>query len=53
MKRMMHFLKDEDGAVSIEYGLIAFGISIAIATIVWTIGDRLLEMYSGVQNQLP
>ena len=28
------FLKDESGATAIEYGLIAAGISVAIATIV-------------------
>ncbi|MCK9274865.1 MAG: Flp family type IVb pilin [Syntrophales bacterium] len=46
------FLKSEEGAVSIEYGLIAAGISIAIAFIVWAIGDKLLIMYTGVDSQI-
>jgi len=52
MKTLMQCIRDEDGAVSIEYGLIAAGISIAIATIVWAIGDKLLAMYTSVDTQI-
>lgn len=35
------YLKNEDGATAIEYGLIAAGISLAIVAVVFTFGDDL------------
>ena len=35
------FAKDESGATAIEYGLIAAGISVAIITVVNTLGSQL------------
>ena len=37
-KFVTRFLKDESGATAIEYGLIAAGISVAIITVVNTLG---------------
>jgi pilus assembly protein Flp/PilA len=33
MKKLLRFLKDEDGATAIEYGLIAALIAVAVGTI--------------------
>ena len=42
MKTLLpRFLKDESGATSIEYGLIAAGISVAIIAVVNGLGTRL------------
>ncbi|MEM8689348.1 MAG: Flp family type IVb pilin [Pseudomonadota bacterium] len=46
------FLKDESGATAIEYGLIAAGISVAIATIVGTIGTQLDTVFDNISTEL-
>ena len=43
------YLKNEDGATAIEYGLIAAGISLAIVAAVFTFGDQL-ETVFGTMN---
>ena len=46
------FLKDESGATAIEYGLIAAGISVAIVTVVGSVGTDLNTTFTSVQNGL-
>jgi len=46
------FLKDESGATAIEYGLIAAGISIAIITVVMSIGTHLNGVFQSVDTAL-
>jgi pilus assembly protein Flp/PilA len=46
------FVKDESGATAIEYGLIAAGISVAIITVVGTLGSKLSDTFTKVQNAL-
>ena len=36
---LTRFVEDESGATAIEYGLIAAGISVAIITVVGTVGS--------------
>ena len=52
MKKLMKFAKDESGATAIEYGLIAAGISVAIITIVFTIGTQLSALFGSVSTDL-
>jgi len=56
MKKLFAFkeayMKNEDGATAIEYGLIAAGIALAIAAIVFTMGDSLETMFSGMSDEL-
>jgi pilus assembly protein Flp/PilA len=53
---MRHFLKsfagDQSGATAIEYGLIAAGIAVAIATIVGTVGTSLTTKFTSVNTEL-
>ena len=42
----------EDGATAIEYGLIAAGISLAIAAAVWGFGDELRTLFEGMSGDL-
>jgi pilus assembly protein Flp/PilA len=42
------FIKNESGATAIEYGLIAAGISIAIVTVVTTVGTNLKATFTSV-----
>jgi pilus assembly protein Flp/PilA len=46
------FLKDEAGATSIEYALIAAGISLAIITAVQGLGSTLNGRYAAVNTSL-
>ncbi len=46
------YLRNEDGATAIEYGLIAAGIAVAIAITVGLVGDELVTMFTNVQTEL-
>ena len=52
MGKLCAFLKNESGATAIEYGLIAAGISVAIITVVNTLGSQLQSTFSNVSSQL-
>jgi pilus assembly protein Flp/PilA len=52
MKSLVKFLKDESGATAIEYGLIAAGISVAIITVVNTLGSNLETTFTNVSRDL-
>lgn len=46
------YLENKDGATAIEYGLIAAGISLAIATIVFTFGESLVGLFGEMNTTL-
>lgn len=46
------YLKNEDGATAIEYGLIAAGISLAIVAIVFTLGGDLNDAFTDIQAEV-
>lgn len=47
------FAGDQKGATAIEYGLVASGISLTIATAVWTLGEIVLtELFQKMANAL-
>jgi pilus assembly protein Flp/PilA len=46
------FVKDENGATAIEYGLIAAGIAVAIIAVVQTLGTNLNTTFSSVSTAL-
>jgi pilus assembly protein Flp/PilA len=46
------FVKDESGATAIEYGLIAAGISVAIITVVTSLGGKLNATFTKVDTAL-
>jgi len=49
---LKRFLADEQGATAIEYALIAAGISIAIVTVVSTLGSTLNTTFTSVATAL-
>jgi pilus assembly protein Flp/PilA len=51
-KIIQRFMRDESGATAIEYGLIAAGISIAIITVVQTVGKDLVTVFTSVGSAL-
>ncbi len=52
MKRLMSFLKDEEGATAIEYGLIASLISVVIIIAVTAVGQGLGATFAAVAAAL-
>jgi len=53
MKNLVsRFMKDESGATAIEYGLIAAGISVAIISVVQTLGTSLVGIFTKVSDEL-
>ena len=52
MTTLKSFLRDENGATAIEYGLIAAGISVAIITVVQGLGSSLNTTFGSVKNAL-
>jgi pilus assembly protein Flp/PilA len=51
-QQLRAFVKDEAAATSIEYAIIAAGISIVIVTAVKGIGPKLNTTFSSVSTQL-
>lgn len=49
---IVKFLRDEEGATAIEYGLIAGLISVAIAVVVGTIGGNLSLVFDDISAKL-
>ena len=52
MKKLFGFLKEEDGATAIEYGLIASLIAVAIIAAVTLIGTNLQGTFKKVSDHL-
>lgn len=52
MKKLLRFLKEEEGVTAIEYGLIAALIAIAIVTVLGTVGDKLISTFTSVSEKL-
>jgi pilus assembly protein Flp/PilA len=51
MLTLLHnFLRNEEGATAIEYGLIAAGISVVIITAVKLVGNNLNNTFNSVAN---
>jgi pilus assembly protein Flp/PilA len=49
---LKRFADDQSGATAIEYGLIAAGISVAIITVVNTLGSQLKTTFTKISSQL-
>ena len=52
MKTMIRFLKDEQGATAIEYGLIAALISVAAIAAMTAVGTNLSKTFTTVSGSL-
>ncbi|KZL08487.1 Flp/Fap pilin component [Pseudovibrio axinellae] len=49
---LVKFFNDESGATAIEYGILAALISVAIITIVGTLGTNLTAVFTDVSDAL-
>lgn len=52
MKKLISFLRDEEGATAIEYGLLAALIAIVMAVGATALGISLNSLFSGVATKL-
>ncbi len=52
MKKMLRFLKDEDGVTAIEYGLIAALIAVGIIAAVTAVGFKLKTTFETIDAAL-
>ncbi len=52
MKKLIRFLKDEDGVTAIEYGLIAALIAVGIIAAVTAVGEKLQETFETIEDAL-
>jgi pilus assembly protein Flp/PilA len=50
--KMIGFIKDEDGATAIEYGLIAALVSVAAIAALGALGDGLVNIFETVSSSL-
>ncbi len=51
-KAQTRFIRDEEGATAIEYGLIAAGIAVVISAAVFAFGDELRALFDGLSGSL-
>ena len=52
MEKIMRFFKEEEGVTAIEYALIAAGIAVAIAIVVFLVGTQVWTVFESVRTHL-
>lgn len=52
LQSLRRFMADQSGATTIEYGLIAAGVSVAIITVVNSLGSQLKSTFTKISSQL-
>jgi pilus assembly protein Flp/PilA len=52
MKKLIKFLKDEEGATAVEYGIMVALIAAVIVTIVGTLGTKISSAFQTVVTAL-
>lgn len=52
LKQILSFLKDEEGASAVEYGLIVGLIAVAIVVILGTMGGGLNNLFTTVSDEI-
>jgi pilus assembly protein Flp/PilA len=53
LNQIRRFVKEEDGATAVEYGLMVALIAAVIVTIVGTLGKQVLAAFTTVSAALP
>jgi pilus assembly protein Flp/PilA len=52
MKKLMRFLKDEDGATAVEYGIMVALIAVVIIAAVRTLGESTRDTFTAVSTEM-
>lgn len=47
-KLVLKYLSEERGSTAIEYSLIATGVAVALAAVVYLLGDDVVNLYEGL-----
>jgi len=50
--KVKSFIREEEGASAVEYGLLVAGIAVAVMGAIYTIGDNLNTKFNSVADQL-
>ncbi len=53
MEKLLKFVKDEEGATAVEYGIMVALIAAVIVTIVGTVGTKVKTAFTTVSGALP
>ena len=53
MKKLMGFLKDENGQGMVEYGLIIGLIAVVVVAALVVLGPKIRDMFTGVSGKVP
>lgn len=51
-QQLLRFWRDESGSTSIEYGLIAAGIGVAVITLAGQVGDEIQTVFGQIKERL-
>ncbi len=52
MRNMINFIKNEEGATAIEYGLIASLIAVVLITVLTSVGTNLTTKFQAIATAL-
>lgn len=52
-KQIQNFLKDEEGATAVEYGIMVALIAAVIIVAVTGLGEKLLAVFDDVDDRMP
>ena len=52
MTNIINFIKDEDGATMIEYGLLAALIAVVLIAVITTLGTNLKSTFTTISNKM-
>jgi pilus assembly protein Flp/PilA len=52
LNHLKRFLKNESGVAAIEYGLIVAGVSVVIIPSVHSVGQKLVQVFTSIENAL-
>lgn len=52
LKQILNFLKDEEGASAVEYGLIVGLIAVAVVAVLLTTGTGLNTLFTKVETEV-
>jgi pilus assembly protein Flp/PilA len=53
MKKLIAFIKDEEGATAVEYGLMVAAIAAVIVAIVVTLGGQVNTAFTTMSTNMP
>jgi pilus assembly protein Flp/PilA len=53
MESSFGLLRDDHGATSVEYGLIMAAIAGLIIAVVYTLGNKVTNLFNNVQGDMP